>query len=480
MATYYMRADGALSSKTGATSDANASTSMDAAAFNGDTFATDDIVIVSDLGGTYSGDTLDLDGRSDLTLQANSGGSPKFENTTQIVSMELAYRVTLDGIEFEKTGGYAYAIIRASNPGDDCIVRNCIVHGADDGGLAVGDFSDARRDASGWLVEDNVFYDNGTAGTNFVCGPGDGPGYDLTNCIFRRNTCYDNSDWNGGFGGGMKFFGNFEFISGFQVYENLVYSNGRPQQDGNQSDGVGIYFDGCIGTVGNPNLIHDNLVYDNGGNGIFVEISHYTYVYSNVCCDNGFNANGQDEFLPANIVVDARDEGSSPLTAKYNKIIGNSCYGGQCGIKCSSYSNEGSIQYLVDNEFANNICSGYTLYGLSAQGGGDNDINGNGNTYDNNCFGAEPDPADDFIEWGNNTRYETYDSWLAASGADSGWTYVDGDPLFTNPTSNDLTLQSGSPCRGQGDNTLGSPFNMGLLPTSVWPDAVETDDRDNY
>jgi len=471
MATYYMRTDGTAANKGAATSDAAPATSMDVALFHAESFAANDIIIVSDAGGEYTGETLNLDGLTDLTLRANTGGSPKFTYAGQVVSMELAYRVTIDGIEFEKSSGYAYAVIRAENPGDDCTIKNCIVHGADDGGLAVGDFSNAGRSASGWIVEDSVFYDNNTAGTNFVCGDA---GYDLTDCIVRRNTCYDNSSWNGGYGGGMKFFGNFEFISGFQVYENKVYSNGRPQLDGNQSDGVGIYFDGCIGTVSNPNLIHDNLVYDNGGNGIFIEISHYCHVYGNVCCDNGFNANGGDEFIPANIVVDARSEGASLLTADNNKIYNNSCYGGQCGIKCSAYSLSGSLQYLTDNEFRNNICSGYDTFALSAQGGGDNITNGSGNVYDNNCFGAE---STNFIEWENNTRYSTYAAWATAHG--ESWVQVEGDPLYNNPTSQDLTLQPGSPCKSTGDN-LGSPYNTAPLPTSSWPDGVVTGDRDNY
>ena len=141
MATYYMRVDGSAANKEAATSDAAAATSMDVAMFASESFAADDVIIVSDAGGVYTGETLDLDGLSDLTLQANSGGSPKFTGTSQIVSMELSYRITIDGIEFEKTSGYAYGLLRANSPGDDCVFKNCTVHGADDGGLVLGDYT---------------------------------------------------------------------------------------------------------------------------------------------------------------------------------------------------------------------------------------------------------------------------------------------------------------------------------------------------
>ena len=53
MATYYMRADGVAANKAAATSDAAAATSMDVTVHNGETFSADDIIVISDAGGTY-------------------------------------------------------------------------------------------------------------------------------------------------------------------------------------------------------------------------------------------------------------------------------------------------------------------------------------------------------------------------------------------------------------------------------------------
>ncbi len=53
MATYYMRADGSAANKAAATSAGAASTSMDIAKHNSETFSAGDIIVVSDAGGIY-------------------------------------------------------------------------------------------------------------------------------------------------------------------------------------------------------------------------------------------------------------------------------------------------------------------------------------------------------------------------------------------------------------------------------------------
>jgi hypothetical protein len=466
--TYYLRADGRASNKESATSDAAASTSMDVSKFDSEksSMSSGDVIIVSDKGGTYTGESLDLDGLNGLTFRANSGGSPKFTNSDTIISMELTDNCVIDGLELEKSGGYVYGAIRSVNPGDNNTIKNCKIHGADDFGIAIGDDSTTANQFSGWIIEDNTTYNNGNSGIHIM--------YNGVNCTIRRNTVYQNCTSNGNFGAGIKLFGNAEYIAGMKVYDNKVYSNGLANKSGNQGDGVGIWFDGCKGTSGNPNLVYNNLIYDNGGNGIFFEISEYCYASGNVLVDNAENLTGDDEFTPANIVVDARGEGSTRYYSRYCRVYNNSCYGGRGGLKLASYDNVGSTVHLLNNEFKNNITSGASEHEFVGFGGGTNDSNGSGNVVDNNCLGSE---SSNFIQWGAGEYFSTYDAWETEHG--KSWVQIEGNPLYTNPSSRDLTLQATSPCKDTGDN-LGSSYDEGLLESSIWPNAVTTADQDFY
>lgn len=463
MATYYLRADGTAANKEAATSDAAASTSMNLSVHNSERseFSSGDVVIVSDAGGDYSGQLL-LDNVDGVTYQANDGGSPEISTSGQTtVSMEYADNITWDGIDVAGTG---YGGMRALNPGNNCTIKNSTFSNAGTYGLVLGDNTGTQA-YSGWVIEDCTFTANVVAGLAV--------NYLGTNCILRRNHVYGNCTANGNYGGGIKLYGETTDISGMQIYDNYVHDNGLPAGTGNQGDGVGIWMDACLGTSGAPNLIHRNLVVDNGGIGIFIEISSYNYVWANVCIGNGFNSNGGDEFTPSQINVDSRTDGETPFVSEHNRVYNNSCYGGRGGIKCVAYNQTASHIHLNDNIFKNNIVSGASEHQLICMGGGDNLTYGTGMVYDNNCFGAE---ANDFIQWGYGTLYDTYDAWETAHG--QSWVQVEGNPLYTNAATGDLTLQSGSPCVGAGDN-LGSPYDTCLSTTSTWPDGVVTDDQDD-
>lgn len=94
----------------------------------------------------------------------------------------------------------------------------------------------------------------------------------------------------------------------------------------------------------------------------------------------------------------------------------------------------------------------------------------------------------------NNIGYDSiegvgvYINWtMAEGGGASGWDYnffyqwgtqtnaagpngsSVADPLFTNVGTDDYSLQSGSPCRGTGDSTIGAEFNQGLAYGATWP-----------
>ena len=73
MATYYLRADGVASQKDLATSDLSASTSMNLSTQQNETFAEDDVLVLSDMGGVYR-ETLRPP--SGLPLEYQVSGSP--------------------------------------------------------------------------------------------------------------------------------------------------------------------------------------------------------------------------------------------------------------------------------------------------------------------------------------------------------------------------------------------------------------------
>jgi hypothetical protein len=106
----------------------------------------------------------------------------------------------------------------------------------------------------------------------------------------------------------------------------------------------------------------------------------------------------------------------------------------------------------VNNIAQNNIVTG-TTHGPNfyANFGCDNPgANGSGNVYTYNAFGPE---ASNFIEWVARSYYSTYAAWEAATGncGTTGCSHsMQSDPLFTNPSSGDFTLQAGSPAMGAG------------------------------
>jgi hypothetical protein len=79
--------------------------------------------------------------------------------------------------------------------------------------------------------------------------------------------------------------------------------------------------------------------------------------------------------------------------------------------------------------------------------------------------------------WGAEFNYDTFPRWKADCGCDSN--SINSDPLFTNPAGNDFTLKAGSPAIDSGLN-LGSPYSLGLDPTSSWPSGVVTKDQNSY
>ena len=74
---------------------------------------------------------------------------------------------------------------------------------------------------------------------------------------------------------------------------------------------------------------------------------------------------------------------------------------------------------------------------------------------------------------GDMPRNRSYNLWFGPNSPSCVATEIcSQDPLFTNYTSNDFSLQSGSPARSSGTN-LGAGFDRALAPGSTWPNPTE-------
>ena len=409
------------------------------------------------------------------TLYLNAPGDPDAEYTTVEASYRLigmsveADYIIVDGLTAKYTNRNGFGTA-GSQSGDHIVFKNCLSEWNWYKGIGP-EGSSLHTDCT---IEDNVCRYNGVGGISL--------GSIFRDCVIRRNGCYENGKYQPAgnsydqeqykWSFGIKAFGLDNTAYGVDIYENECYSNGRGELHDQSGAGVGIWIDHVEAPSDNTSDIYHNLVYDNKGHGIFIEISNYARVWSNLCYYNA----AADPFMwgePANICIDTRES----FTSDNNLIYNNTCVGGQYGLKVSAYSLTACS--LTDNVVKNNIFAGNSEYNGYFAFGGDNDgTYGSGNIYSNNCFGAETTGFLGVLY----SDYNTYDSWLAAMNSNEDIqpdNNIESDPSFTNAGSDDYTLASDDPGIGQGED-LGAPFNIGLLPASSWPSGVVTGDRDSY
>lgn len=370
--------------------------------------------------------------------------------------------VTTDGIEFKHSNWLSVYITQGSNfntfvnchahhsmvgfkvADDDCLFDSCITEWHTGDGFGV----------SGSITE--------------KCNR-----LTITGCISRENMYIEGV--NTGSGTGIKAFGmRYALITKSTWNDN---DQGGIRLDGGGIIGESSYW-GC-----EYNTISENLIYENGGVGgidgdpsqvdqIMLEFSDYNHVKFNLvydCVDGGYNiglSRAGSCYVYGNITWGATGTSVGSIrtyfgaggSGRTNYFIGN--------ITAQSYwgfsFNGSGYEYL-----RNNIMSGCTnlciRWGSSAAA--------TGYDGDYNCFHKTGDIVKIFP-----TGY-TFAEWQIA-GYDLN--SINEDPLFTNPATHDYTLQAGSPCIGTGANTLGPPYNEGLMPGSTWPDGVVVLDRDDY
>jgi PGF-pre-PGF domain-containing protein len=279
-------------------------------------------------------------------------------------------------------------------------------------------------DAHYWLIQSNLIYDN----AQNECGETD---HGNTRFIYSTDQAHT--------------------ISDSIVEKNKVYGAGA-RTNGIINKGHGIWFDGS----GPNNIVRYNEVYDNTRSGILFEITDNGEIYGNVVHD----INPQSQAWIAGI--------SLRNNVNNHKIYNNVIYNSDNGIILA-----GNSVSCYNNLVKNNIAVNSTYEAIKVTQGCQNTGNGSGNVYEYNAFGLE---SSDFLDWAGY-KYNTYDSWLAASSQSD--TNVETDPLLTDPGNDDFTLQAGSLAIDAGVN-LGAAYDDGLDSDSVWPNSVLTLDQDDY
>jgi len=239
------------------------------------------------------------------------------------------------------------------------------------------------------------------------------------------------------------------------IEENEVFDNGPPNASYGQ--GHGIWIDECAGPNG-PNIVRNNLVYDNVGFGIFVEKSSNTEVGYNIVVNNattqytsGIGMTSSGSFVVGNNSI------------YNNTIVGSNYWGYYCGVY-----DTGGVPKLSNNTFVNNIIVGSSQQEIWATDACVNDgYHGSGNVYAYNSLGNQ---SSDFIRW-NGQVISTYNQWEAAYGQSTH--SVQGNPQFADASQGHYWLAIDSPCNDTGLD-LGSESAYGIQESSVWPERVRT------
>lgn len=274
------------------------------------------------------------------------------------------------------------------------------------------------------------------------------------------------------------------------IVNSKSYNNGQVITDTGDMGGIGVFEGGDI-------TITENEVYNNSRsnqNADFeVSVVSLTgpvtisknYIYDCIQGCVQINNGGDGSIISNNII---NGFGSSSVTG----VASGKFSGIRLGSNTSGTPNVKVVNNIVANGSTNNE---FLSAGLSVRYAGSDGMTVKNNIFYNNAvpdviFYSDTDTTTTQINYNNYyrpsytnawnwkaTNYSTIATWQAASSQDAQ--SIISDPIFTNVAGNDFTLQSSSPAIDAGEN-LGSPYNFGLSPESVWPDSVSTLNQNSY
>jgi hypothetical protein len=434
MATYYVRQDGTAGNKGAATSDSDPSTSMNVSTYEGETFATTDVVIFSDAAANPYRETVTLkecinQGSGTPTFKGSNlvtGWTPFSGNIWQATLATECEQLWWDGTFGARktgTGGmtangdwyWAASVLyfyddtgdpdtTRTSPGIEADQRNYIFEKTSGSGACVVDgmtiehskmfpmwFQHVENvtikncDVSwGWLngiafnvgsgdMDGIVIEDNvvSKCGTNGITITS-GAGTSLSGCIIRRNEC----SW-------MSY-----YHEASPWWETGDGGHEYPA-------GIKVFFGGSAVVSGVE--IYDNYVHDIGGsiqqkgNGIWCDFiysssaANGTKIYRNWIEDtykNGVFLECTSHVKTFNNVIvgcgiattsesaGIRLDCRGSSDSEYNLTYNNTIYGGRYGVWAQSYAQTGC--QMSYNEFKNNIVTGQTVFSWSLDYGSDN------------------------------------------------------------------------------------------------------------
>ena len=400
-------------------------------------------------------------GYNTLYVRDDTNGNPETSGVTILAQQRVPFRVyqksyiTIDGITARHSAPQWYGgfHVDQSGAGSNCIVQNCI----------------AEYNSSGIEMQrgNNNVIDNNIVRYNFGLGINHkgATGVQITGSEIKNNvvhTTYQTRFTSGLEDGyGIKCY----WWNGGSVHNNEVY--------GCEFQGVDLDGDSDNWSGTDSVLFYENYIHDNDGIGLMVEVgSDNNLIYTNWIEDNTshqiriwYNSKNNEFF--SNVIIDSgtsnylfqihssdQDAWACSGTKLYNNIL----YGGSIGIYVSGVNGLCvNNMKIYNNIFANQ--DGNIMYMPSA------DFTGFDSDY--NLF-------NEYLAIGGR-------SWATWQGLGYDTNSIDtATSPFTNAASGDFTIPVDSEAIGVADKTLGSPYNIGLLPGASWPDGVTTGDRDDY
>jgi hypothetical protein len=502
--TYYMRGDGTAANKAAATSCSAASTAMNVAKHNSQTFSPGDIITLCDTGGSFTDAVLIVpsSGSAGNPISYTNSGSPVIEGgnvqtgwTSESEGAFTAYYVT------EGTQSY---VVTSDNV---FLWRNSTSKAS----LTPGQFF--------WENSDTRLYvrlptDDAPSGHTLMVGARtynvqvNGMTYiTVQNLTLQRANspeviAYNNADH-------FQLLNNTIRWGGDQSWNANVILDGSSNsliQGNNCSYGYTcIYLTGFGPATTNNNTVQGNTVSytarvgisfaDGGGiqpTGTIIQYNTVSYCNQTIdddACIYTFVGNsaqdgnivrynlifngGSATLRSAGIMIDTGSglvqvygnviygfsNGCIAIGAPNQQVINNTCYN---NVKITMYGAGEIFGFAGDgtsNFYNNIICPSPGMNAVSV------DSISIGNTFDYNlyCSGGAASPF--YSNSGAGTHY-TFSGWKTATGEDTHSNFGSSPTsVFTNPSGNVFTLPSGSPAIGAGF----APWDIGAYLSINWP-----------